>query len=88
MKSFGNYHLVVCDTVNKIKNYEFETWFRNGFNKDFGIWVGNGIGDQYLFNFELDFERTRENLGKTFGYGIKQGDTSIIKLIGIENDEE
>ncbi len=71
-----------------MKNHEFESWFRNGFSKDYGIWVGSGIGDQYLFSTEMSFERSREKLGKTFGYGIKQSDVTTIKLIGIEEEEK
>ena len=87
MKNFGNYHFLICETANKIKNHEFDNWFRQGFSKDFGLWIGNGVGDQYLFNCEISFDRTRENLGKTFGYGIKQGEATTIKLIGMEEEE-
>lgn len=85
---YGNYHFIICETANKVKNHEFDNWFRKGFVKENGIWIGNGIGDQYLFSCEMSFERARENLGRTFGYGIKHGEATAIKLIGMEEEDK
>ncbi len=87
-EKLGNYKFVICETANKIKNHEFDTWFRNNYLKDFGIWIGNGIGEQYLISCEISFERTQENLGRTFGYGVKHGETTTIKLLGMEEEDK
>ena len=40
-----NYIFIIADSVFKLKNHEYDDWYKNYITKDTGIWVGNGIND-------------------------------------------
>lgn len=82
----GTVSVIICDTANRIKNHEFEPWFRQLVSKDNGIWVGPGIGDQYLFNIALSLTERKEGNEKSFGYVISQGEGVKVKLVGLDEE--
>ena len=49
-----------------------------------GIWVGNGVRDQYLISMDnnvMDLDNTQ---GKAYGYAVWQGKGTQVKLLGME----
>ena len=80
-----NYSFIIVDSLFKLKNHEYDEWYKNYVSKDSGIWVGNGINDQYLLHFDSSSKDIINNCGESFGYIIKQEQASIIKLIGMKD---
>ena len=81
-----NYRFVFVDNANRIKNHEYDSWFKNYVNKEDGIWIGNGIDDQYLINITGNRRDIVNNCGNSYGYVVKQGQQELIKLLGIKED--
>ena len=46
----GNYRFIIVDSASKIKDHEYDTWYKQYIENDNGIWVGNGFDDQYLIS--------------------------------------
>lgn len=82
--NLGNYNFILIDNFTKLKNHEYDSWYKNYSLGDSGIWVGSGIQDQYLINFNSGGERIDNNCRSSFGYVIKQGEPTMIKLLGME----
>ena len=81
---------IITEGYNRMKLHEFESWYKNMVNNDSGIWVGNGIEDQYLIKLNTSKRRRVNNCGDSFGYVAKEGQTTYIKLLGMkdEGDED
>ena len=79
-----NISLIIVENATKIKNHEYDDWFREYITKENGIWVGNGIEDQYIF--DLNSSRNLiNNCGESFGYVINNSEETMIKLLGIKD---
>ena len=77
----GNCNFIFVDNFNKLKNHEYDEWYKNFITKDNGIWVGNGVDSQYLITITSDRRLITNNCGRSFGYVINQGIATLIKLI-------
>ena len=82
-EKLGNYNFVIIDGFSKIKNREYDEWYKKYLTGDSGIWVGNGISDQYLISIDND-ENIVNNCGNSFGYLIEQEQAQMIKLLGMK----
>lgn len=78
------YSFILVETSAKLKNHQYDEWYKNYLNEDTGIWVGNGIKDQYLMNITTNNSELINNCGDSFGYVIKEGDATLIKLLGMK----
>ena len=87
-EELGNYNFVIVDNATRIKNHEYDEWYKNYITGDTGIWVGNGINDQYLINVNSTGQEIINNCGESFGYAIKQENPKLIKLLGMKEKGE
>ena len=83
-----NYTFIIVDSVFKMKNHEYDDWYKAFITKDSGIWVGNGIGDQYLIRLNSSNRNLINNCGESFGYIIRQEEAVLIKLIGMKEKDD
>ena len=79
-----NYNFIIVDNHTRLKNREYDDWYKEYISGDTGIWVGNGINDQYLININLTNSDILNNCGESFGYAIKQGEPNLVKLLGMK----
>ena len=79
-----NCSFIIADSVTKIKDMEYESWFKDYGSKENGIWVGNGFDDQYFFTL-LTRNNIVNNPGNSFGYAVKSGEATQIKLVGMKD---
>ena len=84
----GKISIIAMDTSNKLKNHEYDSWYRKYSSEENGIWLGNGINDQYLLNANLPLRERDNNCGMAFAYSINPRRTVEIKVIGMQNAEE
>lgn len=84
----GNYSVIIVENANKMKSYEFEVWYKTYISRENGIWVGNGIDNQYLININSSRKELINNCGRSFGYVIKDGIAVLIKLLEMKEDDE
>ena len=80
---------IIVENATKVKIHEYDDWYKEYVTGEDGIWVGNGIEDQYVFS--LNSTRNLINIcGPSFGYTINGGQEVLVKLLGIKdkNDED
>ena len=83
-----NYSIIVVENANKMKAHEFEDWYKNYITKENGIWIGNGIDNQYLITINSTRKELVNNCGRSFGYIIKDGIATFIKLLEMKEEDD
>lgn len=84
-QDIGNYSFIVVENATRLKNHEYDEWYKDYIMGDSGIWIGNGVDDQYLINVSSNRSEIVNNCGYSFGYVIKEGVPILIKLLGIKD---
>ena len=87
-EELGNYNFILVDNFSKLKNREYDEWYKNYIIGDSGIWVGNGINDQYLINLNVNGMDLVNNCGSSFGYAIVRETPELIKLLVMKDEGE
>ena len=67
--------------MSYIKKIEYEAWYKANVNNNSGIWIGNGIVNQYTILLNKMTKELREEIPDNFGYVIINGKTSYAKLV-------
>ena len=87
-RNMGNCNYIFVENATRFKNHEYDDWYREYITGDSGIWVGNGIDDQYLISINSNRRTIVNNCGSSYGYVIKQGNYRMIKLLGIKEEKD
>lgn len=83
-KADGNIKIILVDTIDGIKNINFEPWYKTNTDLAEGIWLGNGIGNQFTLKVTTNARVLREEVLPGFGYVIRKGKAALIKLMSDE----
>lgn len=79
-----NFKLVITDNIDSIKSLGYENWYKNNTDLSEGVWVGNGISNQFTFKITTNSRVLRQELEPNFGYVIQKGKAHVIKLLSNE----
>ena len=71
---------IMVDVPPNFKKYEYETWYKNSINLNYGIWIGQGLTQQFLFKTILQ-QSSMSNIESDYGVVIKNGIPLVVKLI-------
>ena len=82
-----NCNIIIIENSNKIESQTYEEWYQKYVSNNFGIWIGNGIESQNIFKIS-DYSNLRNNCGETYGYTIKKGKPTLVKILGMEEKED
>ena len=80
-KELGIINFVIIDSVDKIRKIESESWYRNNVNKSFGIWIGNGINDQYSISISQKISNMRDDVPNSFCFVVNRGKAEYVKYV-------
>ena len=81
------YTFVIADNAAKIKEHQYDNWYKNYVTGDTGIWVGNGIDTQFVFTTNATKKELVSDCGNSFGFYINQGKVVLMKLVGLGEEE-
>ena len=84
-ESLENYNFIIMDIVTKLKNFGYTNWYKKYNTGDSGIWIGNGIRDQYLLTTNVSSLELDNRCGDSFGYAIIREEPKLIKLLGMKD---
>lgn len=74
-------NFVFVDSIDKIKMFEYESWYKSSVNTNDGIWLGNGINDQFSINITQKIPEIRQEIPYNFCFVIKRGKPVLVKFI-------
>ena len=81
VKTKNNLRIILADSVSKIKNLEYEEFYRNNVQSINAIWVGSGITEQFTIKSSTYNRETRAQIPNDFGYNVYRGNCTQIKLL-------
>ena len=88
IEKFKKSKLVIVDDYNEFKNLQVETWFDTAINKDYSIWLGNGIESQVLLNYKsLSQDLLKEDLPER-GFVSENGEVALFKYTTDKEGEQ
>ena len=80
-KDLGIISYIFVDSIDNIKKYEIESWYKNSVNNNSGIWIGNGINDQYTIKYTQKLEEMKMEVPMNFCFVINRGKAEFVKYI-------
>ncbi|MBQ9019664.1 MAG: type VII secretion protein EssC [Bacilli bacterium] len=83
-KERENIKFIIIDTIEGIKTISYEPWYKPNIDLSEGIWLGNGIANQFTLRVTTNSRLLRAEINPGFGYIIKKGKASLIKLMSDE----
>ena len=88
-KDLGIVNFVIVESADKLKKFETESWYKSAVNNTTGIWVGNGVSEQFILKLTKVTKEIREDIPDNFCYVIARGKpilTQFIESFDILND--
>ena len=76
---------IFIDTIDIFKKIEYDNWYKAIVKNNQGIWIGNGISEQYTIKLSKITRELQEDIDDGFGYVIKRGVPVLTKMITSEN---
>lgn len=80
-KDLEKYCFLLADSVDKFKKIEYDDWYRNTVNNNRGVWIGDGIANQFAIKLARTSKELYEEIGNKFGYVIERGIPVLVKLL-------
>lgn len=87
-KELDKYCFILVDSVDKFKKVEYDDWYRSVVNNSRGIWIGDGIANQFSIKLTKTTKDLYDEIGNKFGYVVERGVPVLIKLLEEGNGEE
>ncbi len=80
-KDLGIVYFLFVDTIDKLKKIEFESWYKSEVNNNYGIYVGNGMNDQFVIKVSQKLEDMKKEVPDGFGFVVKRGRVQYLKFL-------
>ena len=76
--------IVLVDVIDNIKSIGYDAWYKGNTDLAEGVWIGNGISNQFTFKISTNSRILRQELEPNFGYIIEKGKAYVMKLLSNE----
>ena len=83
-----NIVFVIAEQVKNISSVSFEKWYKLNVSPSDGIWVGNGITEQYQMKANKTTSEMHEEITPEYGYSLIKGKCIKLKLLSNKEEEE
>ena len=80
-KSLKVLDVIIFDNSNSIHRFELDKWYKNTVNSNDGIWIGNGVLEQYSIKIAKRTNDMKLDLPDNFAFVIRRGKAVLIKLL-------
>lgn len=74
-------HFVIVDALSDFSAYTYEEWFKRQISGADGVWIGDGIADQYMLKVSKVTNELYEEIGNDYGYVLNRNRQTLIKLL-------
>ena len=78
---------IICDTASAIGAVAHANWFKANVATNAGIWLGDGIADQFQLKLSRTGNEMYQPIGSRFGYVVVKGQAVLVKLVASSNAE-
>ncbi len=77
---------VFVDNAANLKKQEYEGWYKSIILPNRGVWIGDGIAEQFTIKLAKTPRELRELIPAGFGYSVKNGIATLVKLVEDNNE--
>ncbi len=90
LKAEANYklHFVLVDSVSDFSSYNYEEWYKRQITGADGIWIGDGVADQYMLKVNKLTNDLYEEIGDDYGYVLNRNRPTLVKLLSSTEEED
>lgn len=82
--------IIFVDTIDIFKKIEYDIWYKTLVRNNQGLWLGNGISEQYTLKITRITRELQKEIPLGFGYVVKRGVPVLTKFLtsdtGYEED--
>lgn len=86
-ESIYKLHFVIVDSASQYGSYNLEPWYRRQISGTDGLWLGDGIADQYQIKVNKVTADLYEDLDSEYGYLVTRGRPALVKLLSAREEE-
>lgn len=87
-KELELFNFIFIDSIDNFKKVEYDAWFKNSIKNSSGIWVGNGITEQFTLKISKITRDLYNEIDKSYGYVLLNGTPRLVKFIEGEDEYE
>lgn len=81
-------HFVFADTALSFNGYSYQGWYKQHMENVDGLWIGDGVVDQYTFKLNKITSDLYEEVEQEFGYAIIKSKPLLVKVMSDREEEE
>lgn len=87
-ESFYKLHFVIVESLTQLNTYSYDAWYKRQITGADGLWIGDGVADQYVLKINKITSDLYDENGNEYGYVIVRSRPTLIKLISPKTEEE
>ena len=87
-KDLKTFDFIIVDRVEDLKKYEYESWYKDTVQNNYGIWLGNGVADQNLIKTNIGFKKDNNEIIDGYGIVVKNTKTNLVNMIIKDNNKD
>lgn len=81
-------HYIIIENASKMNRFKTSDWYKKYITDGIGLWLGNGVNEQYLLKANLATYRLSSVCGSSYGYAFAKGKPYLVKLLGMKKSSE
>ena len=87
-ESFYKLHFVIAETPAQWNGFQYDSWYKRQVSGTDGLWIGEGVADQYLLKLNKLTSELYQEVGSDYGYSIRRKRPALLKLLSSKSEEE
>lgn len=87
-KAIYKTHFIIVDTVNGFNEFNYQNWYKEHITQSEGIWLGDGLADQYFLKVGKMSREYYEEIGSSYGYLLVHNKPTLMKVLSSEQEDE
>ena len=76
-----NMTVIIGEQVKQVSTASYEKWYTKNITPNNGIWIGNGITDQYVLKVGKNTAEMHEDITDNFGFYVYGGKSQKMKVM-------
>lgn len=74
-------NIIIFEKAKNIQKFNYTDWYKQNVSQYDGIWIGNGITQQYSIKTIKQTDDMRGEISEEFGYAVEKGKAIKVKLL-------
>ena len=85
---FYKIRFVIFEALGQLNTFSYDEWFKHQINGSEGLWIGDGLTDQYILKINKPTSDLYEEIGNRYGYLITRNRPVLLKLLSSNVEQE